>query len=62
MSQRTHMGNEYSGDERRKTPTRSGQERRKSDRRVADVPVEVDRRKGPTRSGEDRRQGDRRKS
>lgn len=39
---------------------RSGQDRRKADRRVSDIPVDEDRRKGPTRTGQDRRRRDRR--
>lgn len=43
-------------------PSRSGEDRRKADRRHIDVPVDEDRRKGPSRSGGERRQADRRKS
>lgn len=40
-----------------KSIQRSGEDRRKADRRVADIPVDEDRRKGPIRSGTERRKG-----
>ena len=49
--------------ERRKETVRSGEHRRREDRRKVDVPVEHDRRSGlPVRSEWDRRKGDRRQS